>query len=442
MRITSDSIASTSGPTLHHSSSYSELAPDVVEQSRSTHGGRAPNILSPGSAELLKADIGTAGDTRASAPVLSNNRAFNFAPGPGMLFEDVMLQAHREFMNWQGTGISILEMSHRSPEFGSIIDATRDSLRTLANVPADYEILFVQGGATQIFSSLPMNLSKAGDTVDYIVNGYWSEFAAQEAGRYCNVNIAAIDETFTTCPDRATWQLTPGAAYVHYCANETIHGCEYQEVPDVGDVPLICDMSSNFLSKPLDVSKFDMIYAGAHKNVGPAGLAIIVVKKKLLGAARPETPLMLNFEALAEAGSMLNTPPVFPIYFAGLVFAKLLALGGLEAMEQYNRRKAALLYDALDQSGGYYTYPMRREVRSLMNVPFALATPALEAAFLAEAGEARLLGLKGHKVAGHCRASIYNGMPLEGVRALVAFLKDFQKRHPVDASADLEMRDE
>jgi len=423
------------GPQLKYSSSYSTLSPDVVEQGRSTYTSQPPPSMAHGLKEKLKENHGSLtsgyhGSKDELLRVLSDNRVFNFSPGPGVLFQDVLRQANNELMNWQGTGFSILEMSHRSPEFTGIINAARDNLRTLASVPDDYEIIFVQGGATQIFSSLCLNLSRPGQTVDYIVNGYWSEFAAREARRYCDVNIAAIDETCTTCPDRASWNLTPGAAYVHYCSNETIEGLEFQSVPDVGDVPLVCDMSSNFLSKPIDFSKFGMIYAGAHKNVGPAGLAIIIVQSKLLGLSRDETPFMLNYDELAKNDSMINTPPTFPIYFAGLVFQKLLHLGGLSVVEDVNRRKAKVLYDVIDNSGGYYSYKMQKEVRSLMNVPFSLPTLALEEKFLEEATAGRMVGLRGHKIAGHCRASIYNGMPTQGVMLLSLFLKDFQDRNP------------
>jgi phosphoserine aminotransferase len=353
---------------------------------------------------------------------------YNFHPGPGVLFRDVLKRVQSELTNWNNTGMSIIELSHRTPEFQQLLDDTKRTLRRLADIPETYDILFVQGGATQVFSSLPMNLCKTTTAAaDYVVNGYWSHFASEEARKYCDVHIAASDETNTSCP--AHWNLTENAAYVHYCSNETIHGCEYKHVPEVSNgAPLVCDMSSNFLARPMDVRKYGMIYAGAHKNVGPAGMTVIIIQKTLLARcdARKDLPHMLNYRLLSEAGSMLNTPPVFAIYFANLVFKRLVDLGGLAAMQERNDRKANLLYDELDNSDGFYTYAMREEHRSTMNVPFSLRSTDLEDEFLREAEKQGLLGLRGHSLVGHCRASIYNGMPVEGVEALVTFMRHFR----------------
>lgn len=354
---------------------------------------------------------------------------FNFFPGPGVLFKDVLQQVQNEFTDWNNTGMSIVELSHRSVHFAALMQDAKSNLRKLVNIPDEYDVLFVQGGATQVFSSLPMNLSRPEDTVDYVVNGYWSRFAAEEATKHvAKVNLAALDETGTSCPHPSTWRLTPNAAYVHYCSNETIHGCEYHEVPDIdNNVPLVCDMSSDFLSKPIDVRRFGMIYAGAHKNIGPAGMTVIVIKRDLLHRSNRSLPYMLNYQLMSNADSMCNTPPVFCIYFANLVFKRIIEMGGLQKMHDHNLKKAAHLYNALDGSDGFYTYKMVKEHRSIMNVPFALRTKELEERFIEEAETTRgLIGLRGHAAVGHCRASIYNGMSFEGVDALVNFMTEFK----------------
>lgn len=355
---------------------------------------------------------------------------YNFFPGPGVLFEDVMKTVQEEFRNWNNTGISIIECSHRTDKFKELLNDTKNSLRELINIPNDYEILFVQGGATQVFSSLPLNLSSENETVDYIVNGYWSKFAAQEAEKYCNVHISAHDKTYTSCPNYTTWKLTPNVAYIHYCSNETIHGNQYQEIPNIQNKNLVCDMSSDFLSKPIDVTKFGMIYAGAHKNIGPAGMTVIIIKKSLLSSkiVRSYTPYMLNYKLLMDSNSMLNTPPIFSIYFANLVFKYLIKMGGLTKMLELNKKKATLLYDVIDSSDGFYSSNVMKEFRSMMNVPFSLTTKEFEEQFIKECEQNGLIGLRGHDIVGHCRASIYNGMTYEGVEKLCALMKEFQKK--------------
>lgn len=365
----------------------------------------------------------------------TTRRVHNFSPGPGALFREVLERVQREFLSWNDRGFSVVELSHRTPEFRSILEDAKTTLRRLVDIPEDqYEVLFVQGGATQVFSSLPLNLARPEDTVDHVVNGYWSALAAEEAKKHANVCVVARDNTHTGCPGPSTWDLTKGAAYVHYCANETINGCEYSGYPPIlsTDAPLVCDMSSNFLSRPIEVRRYGMIYAGAHKNIGPAGMTVIIIRRDLLDRSerRPNLPLMLNFKKLSEANSMLNTPPVFSIYFAGLVFRHILEeVGGLRAMRELNEEKARRLYATINTSDGFYTCPAKKEHRSRMNVPFALLSPELEESFLCEAEKAGLLGLRGHPTTGHCRASLYNGVTLEAVDALVGFMKRFRAAH-------------
>lgn len=360
---------------------------------------------------------------------------FNFSPGPGALFREVLQRVQREFLSWNDRGFSIVELSHRTPEFRSILEDAKTTLRRLADIPEDeYEVLFVQGGATQVFSSLPLNLARPEDTADHVVNGYWSALAAEEAKKHTNVRVVARDESRAGCPDPKTWDLTPGAAYVHYCANETIEGTEYSGYPPMVSTaaPLVCDMSSNFMARPIEVRKYGMIYAGAHKNVGPAGMTVIVIRRDLLYRSdrRPDLPLMLNFKKMSEANSMLNTPPVFGIYFAGLVFRHILeTVGGLRAMRERNEEKARRLYEAIDGSDSFYSGFAKKEHRSRMNVPFALPSPELEEAFLQSAEKEGLLGLRGHPSAGHCRASLYNGVTMEAAEALVGFMKRFRAAH-------------
>ncbi len=357
------------------------------------------------------------------------SRVYNFSPGPAALPEAVLKQAQNDLLDWQNCGMSVMEMSHRSGEYLAIAEQADTDLRELLSIPDNYSVLFLQGGATHQFSCIPLNFAQANDAVDYFNTGIWSKKAIKEAQRFANVNIVATSEreNFTTIPDANQWQLNEKAAYCHYTHNETIGGLEFNQIPQVGDVPLVSDMSSTILSRPLDVSQYGMIYAGAQKNIGPAGLTVVIVREDLLGRAREQTPLLMNYHTHAEAGSMSNTPPTFAWYLAGLVFAWLKAQGGLEAMAKINQKKCSLLYDFVDQSNFYHN-PIDKEYRSWMNVPFTLADEQLDGTFLTEAKEAGLYNLKGHRSVGGMRASIYNAVPLEAVEALVAFMKDFEQR--------------
>ena len=357
-------------------------------------------------------------------------QVFNFSAGPAVLPEEVLAQAAAEMLDWNGTGQSVMEMSHRGDAYMGIHARAEADLRELMGIPSNYRVLFLQGGATLQFSIVPINLLPAGKVADYVNTGAWSTGALREAARFGQVNEAASDAAnrFTRIPDRADWRLTPGAAYVHICSNETIGGVEYHWTPDVGDVPLVADISSNMLSRPIDVSRYGLLYGGAQKNVGPAGLTIVIVREDLLGHAQPGMPSLFDLKRQADADSMVNTPPTFAVYIAGLVFDWLKRQGGVAGIEARNAEKAALLYDCLDASG-FYRNPVVKADRSRMNVPFMLADPALDAAFLAGAHERRLEQLKGHRSVGGMRASIYNAMPIEGVRALVDYLKDFERKH-------------
>ncbi len=357
-------------------------------------------------------------------------RVFNFAAGPATLPLEVLEQARNELTDWRGSGMSVMEVSHRSKAFQGVAAELEASLRELLAVPAGYKVVLLQGGATAQFAGIPLNLAAAESTVDYINTGAWSKKAIGEAKRYCKVNVAADESAsgYNTVPAQGALKLTPGAAYVHYTPNETIGGVEFGYVPQVGAVPLVADFSSTFLSRPLDVSRFGLIYAGAQKNVGPAGLCIVIVRDELIGKARPGTPMVMDYKAMADDGSMLNTPPTFAWYIAGLVLKWIQGRGGLGAMEKQNRAKAESLYAAIDGSG-FYRNPVARECRSWMNVPFTLARPELDKTFLSEAQAAGLTNLEGHRSVGGMRASIYNAMPLEGVQALIGFMKEFQRRN-------------
>ena len=357
-------------------------------------------------------------------------RVHNFAAGPAVLPEPVLEQAAQEMLDWHGSGTSVMEMSHRGKEFIGIAAQAESDLRELMAIPGNYKVLFLQGGATLHFAAVPMNLLRGRKSADYVNTGEWSKKAIKEAKRYCVVNVAASseDRNFSYAPKQSGWKLDPGAAYVHVCTNETIGGVEFHWVPDTGNVPLVADMSSHILSRPIDVSKYGLIYAGAQKNIGPAGLAIVIVRDDLIGAASPATPSVLDYKAQAEADSMLNTPATYSVYVAGLVFRWLKQLGGLPEMERMNRAKAAVLYDFLDQTE-FYLSPVAREDRSLMNVPFRLRNEALDAEFLKQAQARGLRELKGHRSVGGMRASIYNAMPLAGVNALVDFMREFQAKH-------------
>ncbi len=354
---------------------------------------------------------------------------YNFSAGPAVLPKSVLEQARDEMLDWHGSGMSIMEMSHRGKEFTAIAHQAEADLRELLAIPANYKVLFLQGGATAQFAMVPMNLLRGKASADYIDTGIWSEKAIKEARRYAQINVAAssADKAYTYAPAQAAWQLDSNAAYVHYTPNETIGGVEFHWTPEVGDVPLVADMSSNILSKPIDVSRFGVIYAGAQKNIGPAGLTIAIVREDLMGDAMPHTPTLYDYKVQADHGSMYNTPPTYAMYIAGLVFQLLKREGGLAAMEQRNIAKARLLYDYLDASDFYHN-PVAPENRSRMNVPFTLSNPALDVAFLQGAQQQGLLQLKGHALVGGMRASIYNAMPLEGVQTLVNYMHDFVKK--------------
>ena len=358
-------------------------------------------------------------------------RVWNFSAGPAALPEEVLSQARDELLDWHGAGCSVMEMSHRGKEFSSIIAQAEADLRELMGIPAGYKVLFLQGGATQQFAQVPMNLL-AGRSADYIVTGAWSKKAFNEAQRIGNVRCAATTEAsnFTRLPAAEEIRLDPFAAYLHVCSNETIHGVEIpaERIADTG-VPLVADMSSHILSRPLPVGKFGLIYAGAQKNIGPSGLTLVIIRQELLGMAPLNIPSIMDYALMAENGSLLNTPPTYGIYIAGLVFQWLKRQGGLAGIAAVNAEKARILYECIDHSGGFYANPVDHDCRSRMNVPFTLADPALDAVFLAEAKAAGLVSLKGHKSVGGMRASIYNAVPLEGVRVLVDFMNDFAKRN-------------
>lgn len=355
---------------------------------------------------------------------------YNFSAGPAMLPRAVLERARDELLDWHGTGMSVMEMSHRSKEYIGVATQATADLRTLLAIPDNYKVLFLQGGATSQFAMVPMNLLRGRGGADYLNTGAWSKKAIAEAKRYCEVNVAAssADSRFTTIPARDGWQLDAGAAYLHYTPNETIGGVEFHSIPDCGDVPLVADMSSTILSRPLDVSRYGLIYAGAQKNIGPAGLTVVIVREDLIGETLPGTPTMFDYKAHADNDSMLNTPPTFGWYLAGLVFAWLREQGGLAAMAERNSHKARLLYDAIDASGFYHS-PVDPACRSWMNVPFTLANPDLDAGFLSGATQAGLVGLKGHRSVGGMRASIYNAMPEAGVVALIDFMAGFERTH-------------
>ncbi|MGH8243392.1 MAG: 3-phosphoserine/phosphohydroxythreonine transaminase [Steroidobacteraceae bacterium] len=355
-------------------------------------------------------------------------RVFNFSAGPAVLPLPVLEQARDELLDWQG-GASVMEVSHRSRAFTRVAEQAEADLRELLAIPRDFRVLFMQGGATAQFAAVPMNLTAQDSAADYVNTGHWSDKAIKEARRFVRVTVVADEAAsrYTTVPDAASLRPTPGAAYLHYAPNETIGGVEFPYVPETGEVPLVADMSSTILSRPLDVARFGLIYAGAQKNIGPAGLTVVIVRDSLLGRARPSTAMVFDYRAVAVAGSMLNTPPTFAWYVAGLVFQWLKREGGLAAMAERNRAKAGMLYAAIDASA-FYANPVAKHCRSWMNVPFRLARPELDEIFRAEAEAAGLSNLAGHRAVGGMRASLYNAMPLEGVQALVEFMRDFERR--------------
>lgn len=356
-------------------------------------------------------------------------RVFNFSPGPATLPEPVLEQAQAEMLDWKGSGMSVLEVSHRGKDFVEHAARTEATLRELLRVPDDYRVLFLAGGATLQFASVPLNIAPPGSSADYVLTGNWGKKAVGEAERYVDVNVAADagSSGYTTIPAPSTWAVTDDAAYLHITPNETVAGVEFHEFPLVSEAPLVADMSSTLLSRPVDVSRFGIIYAGAQKNIGAAGIALVIVRDDLVGRARRETPGVVDYKTMAESGSMWNTPPTFSWYVTGLVLDWLVEQGGLEAMAERNERKAGKLYAAIDGSD-FYANPVDPRCRSWMNVPFTLADPGLDATFLAEAAEAGLVNLKGHRLVGGMRASIYNAMPESGVDALAAFMADFEAR--------------
>ena len=366
----------------------------------------------------------------ATSPVKPAARIFNFGAGPATMPVEVLEKAKWELVNWHEAGMSVMEMSHRGREFIAIAAEAEADLRKLASIPANYKVLFLQGGATLQFSAVPMNLLRGGKAIDFVNTGEWSKKAIAEAKKFAQANVVASseDRNFTYVPKQSSWKRSKDAAYLHICSNETIGGVEFHWTPDTGATPLVADMSSHILSRPIDVSKYGLIYAGAQKNIGPAGLVVVIVREDLLGHALPETPNVLDYKLQSQADSMLNTPPTFSVYLAGLTFKWLLERGGLAAVERDNIRKASALYDYLD-SQDFYSNPVAKEDRSRMNVPFRLRDAGLDAEFLKHSEARGLSQLKGHRSVGGMRASIYNAMPIEGVEALVAFMEEFRRAH-------------
>jgi len=359
------------------------------------------------------------------------SRAYNFSAGPATLPEVVLRQAQEEMLDWHGVGASIVELSHRGPEFMQVAAEAEADLRALMSIPDDYALLFLAGGATTAQALIPLNFAAPGQVADYVVTGHWGKTALKQAKPYVAANVAANGEAgdFRDIPARTDWQLTADAAYVHYTANETIHGVEFRDIPDSGDVPLVADFSSSIVSEPLDVSRFGVIYAGAQKNLGPVGISVVIVRRDLLERSGQQRAEIFDYRAHLKGESMLNTPPTWNWYLAGLVFKWMLAEGGVVEFARRNARKSALLYGVIDGSGGFYRNHVAAGVRSRMNVPFFLHDEALDKPFLAQAREAGLISLKGHRALGGMRASIYNAMPEAGVQALAGFMRDFQQRH-------------
>ncbi len=358
------------------------------------------------------------------------SRLYNFSAGPAILPEQVLVKAREEMLDWQGSGMSVMEMSHRGKEFMSIAAKAESDLRQLMAIPDNYKVLFLQGGASSQFAMIPMNLAVSKKQADYFNTGAWSKKAIAEAKRYCDVNVVWSGDSgnFSATPEEGDYQLNPDGAYVHYTPNETIGGVEFPYIPDCGNVPLVADMSSTILSRPIDVSRFGLIYAGAQKNIGPAGLTLVIIREDLISDAMDFTPSMFKYAIHAENDSMYNTPPTYAMYLAGLVFDSLLQQGGLQAMADINLRKASKLYAAIDGSS-FYANPVEIKSRSWMNVPFTLADAELDKVFLQQAAAAGLVTLKGHRSVGGMRASIYNAMPEQGVDALIDFMQAFESQH-------------
>jgi phosphoserine aminotransferase len=356
-------------------------------------------------------------------------RKYNFSAGPAMLPAEVLERARNEMLDWRGSGMSVMEMSHRGKEYMSIAEQAEADLRDILSIPDNYSVLFLQGGASSQFSMVPMNLlSRQGEAVDYLNTGAWSKKAIAEAAHYANVNVVASSENtnYSSIPAFDQWNNNSSARYFHYTPNETIGGVEFHWIPDVGDVPMVADMSSTILSRPLDVAKYAVIYAGAQKNMGPAGLTLVIVREDLISEPITGTPAMFNYKSLANNASMYNTPPTYAWYLAGLVFQWIKEKGGLSAMAEINQRKAKNLYTAIDESN-FYASPVDKGCRSWMNIPFTLANPELDSDFLTRAAERGLVSLKGHRSVGGMRASVYNAMPEAGVKALISFMREFEK---------------
>jgi phosphoserine aminotransferase len=358
-------------------------------------------------------------------------RAYNFSAGPATLPLPVLAQAQAEMLEWRDAGASIVELSHRGAEFMGVAAEAEADLRRLMSIPDDYAVLFLAGGATTQQALLALNFAAPGQPVDYVVSGHWGKTAIRQVEPYVAVNIAASSEAggFRDIPARADWRLTPGAAFVHITANETIHGVEFRETPDVGDVPLFADFSSSIASEPLDVSRYGLIYGGAQKNLGPVGVSVVIVRRDLLARAGQPRADIFDYRSHVKGESMLNTPPTWNWYLAGLVFKWMLAEGGVDEFARRSAEKSRLLYATIDGSGGFYRNEVEPAVRSRMNVPFFLHDEALDKAFLSESRAAGFIGLKGHRALGGMRASIYNAMPVEGVVSLAGFMRDFQQRH-------------
>lgn len=357
-------------------------------------------------------------------------RVYNFSPGPAMLPFEVLEQAQSELLDWQGSGMSVMEVSHRGKAFVQCADEAEADFREVLAIPDNYKVLFLQGGALGQFAAVPLNLSAAGQTIEFLNTGDWSSKAISEAKKYAPVRVLADEKpgNYVKVPAAGSYEVSPDAAYLHYTPNETIRGVEFGYIPETGDVPLVADMSSTILSRPLDVAKYGLIFGGAQKNMGPSGLVVVVVRDDLLGRARPETPTVWDYTVQAANDSMINTPPTFAVYLFGLVQRWLKSNGGLAGMAERNKAKADLLYGFIDSSP-FYSNPVAPDSRSWMNVPFLVADPALEKPFVAEAAAAGLTNLAGHRSVGGMRASIYNAMPLEGVAALVDFMKEFERRN-------------
>ncbi|XP_010734269.2 phosphoserine aminotransferase [Larimichthys crocea] len=367
---------------------------------------------------------------------MEQKQTINFGAGPAKLPQTVLLQAQKELLNFGSTGISVLEMSHRSSDFNKILNKTESLLRELLNVPDNYKVMFLQGGGSGQFSAVPLNLIglKEDQCADYLVTGTWSAKAAKEAEKYGKVNIVHPKlDSYTKIPDSSSWTLNPSASYVYYCCNETVHGVEYNFIPETNGVVLVSDMSSNFLSRPVDVSKFGLIFAGAQKNVGCAGVTVVIVREDLLGHASKECPIVLDYKVQAEMNSLYNTPPCFSIYIMGLVLEWIKNNGGSAAMETLNKQKSSMIYDIIDTSNGFYACPVDAACRSRMNVPFRVGKKEgddeLEKKFLDGASKRGMISLKGHRSVGGIRASLYNAVTVEDTEALATYMKEFQKEH-------------